>query len=106
MDDPGDVVTIPFELVRNLIVVKLKINNHGPYNFVLDTGVGYMLITEPSLIDSIGIENKRTFKIHGLGEGNDFEAYVTNPLQIDLHGVMGNNVSAAIFKQDNFGLSA
>jgi hypothetical protein len=106
MDHDGQVETIPFQLVRNLIVVKLKINNHGPYNFVLDTGVGYMLITEPSLIDSIGIVSKRPLKKQGFGEGNDFEAYVTNPLKIDLHGVVSNNVNAAIFKEDNFGLSA
>ncbi|MCC8425025.1 aspartyl protease family protein [Mucilaginibacter sp. UR6-11] len=106
LKNSGSTETIPFELVRNLIVIKLKINNQGPYNFVLDTGVGYMLITEPSLVDSIKIESKHTVTIHGFGEGGDFEAYITNPLKIDINGVTGNNVSAAIFKKDNLGLSA
>jgi hypothetical protein len=103
---PGGIETIPFELVRNLMVIKLKINNKGPYNFVLDTGVGYMLITEPSLVDSINIENKHTVTIHGFGQGSDFEAFITNPLQIDIEGLTSNNVNAALFKKDNFGLSA
>lgn len=106
MEEQGDVETIPFELVRNLIVIKLKINNRGPYNFALDTGVGYMLITEPSLVDSIDVESKRTIKIYGLGEGNDLEAYITSPLKITLNGIACNNINAAVFTKDYFGLSA
>lgn len=106
MDDPNAIESIPFDLVRNLIVVKLKINNRGPYNFALDTGVGYMLITEPSLIDSLNITSKRTVKIYGLGEGNSFDAYITSPLNIEINGVVSHNVNAAVFTKDHFGLSA
>jgi hypothetical protein len=49
----------------------------GPFNFILDTGVGLMLITEPKMIDSINIKSSRTIKISGLGEKTDFEALVT-----------------------------
>jgi hypothetical protein len=104
--DGGRTQTIPFEMVRNLIVIKVNINNKGPYNFALDTGVGYMLITEPSLVDSINIANRRTIKIAGFGEGEPLEAYVTPPLKVDIDGLISNNVSAAIFKRDAFGLSA
>ncbi|MFD2873321.1 aspartyl protease family protein [Mucilaginibacter ximonensis] len=106
MEEPGTSETIPFELVRNLIVVQLKINNQGPYNFALDTGVGYMLITEPSLVDSLNIKSTRTVKIHGLGEGKEFEAHITTPLNINLQGIVSHNVSAAVFTEDHFGLSA
>lgn len=64
-----------------------------------------MLITEPSLVDSIEVNKKRMVKIHGFGTGNDFEAYITNPLTVDIHGLVSNDVSAALFKKDNFGLS-
>jgi hypothetical protein len=67
--DGGRSKSIPFEFVRNLIVIKVNINNKGPYNFALDTGVGYMLITDPSLLDSINIPNKRSIKINGFGDG-------------------------------------
>jgi hypothetical protein len=103
--DGGRSKTIPFELVRNLMVIKVNINNKGPYNFALDTGVGYMLITDPALLDSIKIPNKRTIKINGFGEGDGFEAYLTPPLKVDIDGLISNNVSAAIFKKDAFGLS-
>jgi len=97
--------TIPFKLVRNLVVIQLKINNKGHFNFVLDTGVGFMLITEPSLADSIHIINKRTIKISGFGEGKDFEAYTTPPLKVEIPGLVSHNVTASILKKDLFNLS-
>jgi hypothetical protein len=103
--DGGRSKTIPFELVRNLIVIKVNINNKGPYNFALDTGVGFMLITDPSLLDSINIPNKRSIKINGFGDGPGFEAFLTPELKVDIDGLISNNVSAAIFKKDAFGLS-
>jgi predicted aspartyl protease len=97
--------TIPFRLVHNMVLVKVKINNQGPFNFILDTGVGLMLITEPKMVDSIKIANTRTIKITGLGEGSDFEALVTPALDIDIGGVKSNSVAAAILKKDYFNLS-
>lgn len=98
-------VTIPFKLVRNLLVIKLSINNKGPFNFILDTGVGLMIITDPKLVDSISIPNKRTLKIPGLGEGADAEAYVTSALNIQIPGLVSYDVAAAILKKDLFSLS-
>jgi hypothetical protein len=98
-------VTIPFHLVRSLMVIKLSINHKGPYNFILDTGVGLMIITDPKLADSIPIPNKRTLKIPGLGEGEDAEAYVTSPLDVEIPGLVSYDVAAAILKKDLFSLS-
>jgi hypothetical protein len=98
-------VTIPFRLVRNMVVIKLNINNTGPYNFILDTGVGIMIITEPKLVDSIVIPHKRTIKLTGLAEGEDYEALVTAPLNIQIPGINSEGVGAAILKQDLFNLS-
>lgn len=98
-------VRIPFKLIRNLVVIKLKINGKGPFNFILDTGVGLMLITEPKLVDSINLQNKRTIKMTGLGEGDEFEAYVTPALKIEIPGLTSYDVAAAILKTDHFNLS-
>jgi predicted aspartyl protease len=97
--------TFPFKVIRNLVVVKVSINNAGPYNFVLDTGVGLMIITDPSLVDSIQIPTKRTIKVSGLGDGDAYEAFVTSPLNVNVSGIVSHSVSAAIFKKDHFGLS-
>src|ERR1700744_5013367 len=99
-------VNLPFSFVRNMVIIKLKINNRGPFNFILDTGVGQMLITQPSMVDSINIASKRSVKISGFGEGEDFEAYITTPLNVEIKGLTSHYVSAAILKKDFFGLSS
>jgi len=98
-------IKIPFRLVRNMIVIKLNINDKGPFNFVLDTGVGLMIITEPDLVDSINLKSKRIVKIAGLGEGDDAEAYITSALNVQIPGLVSHDVNAAILKKDHFNLS-
>ncbi|OOQ59970.1 aspartyl protease family protein [Mucilaginibacter pedocola] len=97
--------TVPFKVIRNMVIIKLKINNNGPYNFILDTGVGFMIITDPTMVDSLHIPDRRTLKLGGLGQGDDYDAYYTNPLNIEIPGINSVGVSAAIFKKDHFGLS-
>ncbi|WP_165852061.1 aspartyl protease family protein [Mucilaginibacter terrenus] len=99
-------VKIPFRLVRNMVVVKMNINNRGPFNFVLDTGVGLMIMTDPGMIDSIDVAQKRNIKITGLGDGGDYEAYVTSSINVKMPGLHSKDVSAAILKADYFNLSS
>jgi predicted aspartyl protease len=98
-------VNIPFRMIRNMVIIKLRINDKGPFNFIMDTGAGLMIITDPLLIDSVNIPSKRTLKLSGCGEGDAFDAFITAPLKINIRGITGNNVSAAILKKDHFGLS-
>lgn len=100
-------VYVPFTFVRNLLIIKLNINNRGPYNFILDTGVGLMLITDHTLKDSLNIVRKRTIKITGLGERESYEAVVAPMIKVNIAGeLVSSDVSAAILQQDFFGLSA
>jgi predicted aspartyl protease len=96
--------TLPFRIIRNMVIVELKINGKGPFNFILDTGVGLMLITDPKLVDSINIPSKRTIKIYGVS-GENYEAYITPVLNVEMPNINSFGVSAAILKKDHFGLS-
>jgi hypothetical protein len=98
-------VTIPFRMVRNMIVIKLTINGKGPFNFILDTGVGLMIITDPSIVDSLNIIHTHIIKLRGLGQGDDLEAALSSPLDIRMHGIRSKDVGAAILKEDLLGLS-
>ena len=97
--------TIPFQLVKNLMIIPIFINGNGPYNFVLDTGVGLFLITDPKLIDTIQIANLRNIKITGFGAGNELSAYVTPSLKVQVGSVVAESIPAAILKKDIFELS-
>src|ERR1700744_858471 len=83
---------IPFRMVRNMIIIKLKINGRGPYNFIMDTGGGLMVITDPELKDSVVTTTSRTIKLMGCGDGDAYDAYVTPALYIDIPGLTSHNV--------------
>jgi len=97
---------LDFNLVKNLIVIPLYINGKGPYNFILDTGVGPLIITEPSLLDTLGLKNLRTTKIYGLGKGEEIEAFITGELNAKVKEATINNIPTAILKKDVFNLSS
>ncbi len=97
---------IPFRLVRNMLIVQLQINQHRPYNFILDTGCGIMLITDPLLLDSINFKYKKKVKVIGLGEGTDLDAWMVPELKIKIKGVESEHTSAAILATDVLDLSA
>jgi hypothetical protein len=86
-------VTMDFKMIRNMIIIKLDINGKGPYNFILDTGVGIMVITDPALIDTLNIPHKRLTKLAGLGNNDGFDAYATCPLHISMPGLTSVNVA-------------
>ncbi|RZK55687.1 MAG: peptide-binding protein [Pedobacter sp.] len=98
--------SINFEFIKNLIVIPIYINNKGPYNFILDTGAGPLIITEPTLIDTLGLKNLRSTKIRGLGQGDEIDAYITGELSVQVKEANINNIPTAILKKDIFNLSS
>jgi predicted aspartyl protease len=97
--------SLNFLLIKNLIIVPLYINGKGPFNFILDTGVNPLIITDASIIDSLNLKSLRTTKLAGLGAGNDIEAYLTTQIHVRLESATMNNMPTAILKQDIFNLS-
>jgi hypothetical protein len=96
---------IPFKLIRNLIVVPVEINGQGPFNFVLDSGVGLVLITDPLIADSLQLNFLRNIKIVGLGGDDDLDAFISEPLSLSLGRSTGNYIPSAVLKKDVFNLS-
>ena len=97
--------TLGFKMIKNLMIIPLSINGKGPFNFVLDTGVGLLLISDPKLIDSVHIKNLRSINIIGFGEGEALSAYVTPSIEVEFGNTKAKNLSAAILKRDIFELS-
>lgn len=95
-----------FRIIKNLIIIPLKINNKGPYNFVLDTGVGLLLITEPSLRDSLHLVNLRNINITGFGEGEILTASIAPSFEIEIGPNIRGTVTGAILHKDAFSLSS
>lgn len=97
---------LKFTKARGLIVVSTYLNSKGPYNFILDTGVGLTIITDPKLKDSLNLKYQRKIQVKGLGEGKDIDAYLTPFLKIEIGSTIQENASAAILDKDIFDLSS
>jgi hypothetical protein len=97
--------SVPFSLIKNLVIVPIYINGTGPFNFILDTGVSPLIITDASIIDSLGLKYLRATKIIGLGKGPEIDALITTEMSVDIGKAKIQHIPAAIFKEDLLGLS-
>lgn len=98
-------LTVPFRIIRNSVIIQVRLDDHGPYNFILDTGVGMMVITDPCIMDTLNLTRDHVLKLAGTGQGDDYDAYATRALKVGIPGLTSYGVGAAVFKEDHFGLS-
>ncbi len=98
--------SIPFEMHRNLIVVPVYINQKGPFNFILDTGVGVTLITDPSLKDSLQLKNGINISVAGMGSEADLKAFIASGISMKLGQTSANLLQVAVLSEDVFNLSS
>lgn len=97
---------ISFEYIKNLIIIPVYIDHKGPYNFILDTGVGPMIITNPKLRDSMALGDLRQVRITGFGSGEDMFADVARTDLVSIGQASAKNLMAFVLKEDVFNLSA
>lgn len=97
--------TLDFILIKNLIIIPLSINGKGPFNFILDTGVNPLIVTDLSIIDSLQLRGLKTTQLSGLGSGESIEAYLTNQLSVRVGNATMEQMPTAILKKDLFNLS-
>jgi predicted aspartyl protease len=69
-------VEIPFELHANLIVIPLRINDSDTLRFLVDTGLGATLLTDTTVVSTLGLKSIRTVELNGLGIHKSLQAHV------------------------------
>lgn len=97
---------LPFAAPRNLIIVAAYLNGRGPYNFLLDTGVGTSLLTDSRLADSLHLPHGQDYHLTGLG-GTDsgLRAYEAPGVRVSLPGVEAAALSWLVLNNDVLNLS-
>lgn len=96
---------ISFRYIRNLVIVPLYVNGKGPYNFILDTGVGPTIITDSAIAAGIDRKKLRPIKISGLGKGPELEALLSNEFSARLGRAGISYMPAAVLDEELLGLS-
>jgi PDZ domain/Aspartyl protease len=98
--------TLNFQLQRNLVVVQLRLNGAGPFNFLLDSGVGMSIITSSKLADSLRLHHGQYFRVVGMGGADTgLLAYQTDSVRVELPGVVAPQMSWLVMTEDVFNLS-
>ena len=77
-------VELRFELQRNLIVLPVRLNGHGPYFFILDTGVSTSIITDAGLRDSLNLRLGHQYLVAGVGQDAPLVAFQTDSVRVEL----------------------
>jgi len=95
-----------FELVHNLIIIPVFVNDKGPFNFILDSGVKPIIITDSSIVSPMDTTSLFLSRIRGRGIGPELKAFVITNLSIDVGDASGKKLSAVLLKEDPFHLSA
>jgi hypothetical protein len=63
---PGNIASLPFHLVQNLIIVPVVINHTGPYEFLVDTGTRFTTVN-PSLATELHLKTQASIGVEGVG---------------------------------------
>jgi len=98
--------TLSFKKSRGLIILPLYINGKGPFNFILDTGVGPLIISDTTLKDSLKLKYLRKIAIDGLGERDKLLGYSTPFLELKVGNAVCKGASGVILASAIFDLSA
>jgi len=99
-------VKLPFLLQRNLMVVSTHLNGQGPYNFVLDSGVGTAIITDPALRSLLKLRAGQVYQLVGAGEMEEpLVAYISDSVRVTMPGVVCPLMSFFVLSEDVLDLS-
>jgi predicted aspartyl protease len=82
-----NVVEVPFEVDRDLMVIRLSVNNSRPLRFVLDTGAQGTILNNSSVIDSLRLNIVGTVQVRGTGSGPMGTASVAEGVSFDIAGI-------------------
>jgi predicted aspartyl protease len=96
---------IPFQFLSNLIVVPVKLNDSDTLNFILDTGVSTIILTDPSIAAKQKMKSVRNVSITGAGEGESLSASVVLSNTIRMNGMVAYNQNIVVLEEDKLALS-
>jgi hypothetical protein len=75
-----------FKLINNLVVIPVEVNG-TKLTFLLDTGVSSTIMFSLSEIDSLELNDTKSIRLRGLGEGGSIPALKSNNNRIKIGGV-------------------
>jgi hypothetical protein len=89
---PGNVASVPFQLVnRHQIIVAVSVNHSGPYNFLLDTGT-QMTMVDPSLATQLHLATQGEAVVASVGVHSSASFAQLDQIEAGSHAVANQKV--------------
>tara|TARA_A100000171_G_scaffold51563_1_gene66283 strand:- start:1174 stop:2418 length:1245 start_codon:yes stop_codon:yes gene_type:complete len=101
LENGANRVSLSFKNESNLMIVPIKINEQGPFNFILDTGSESGMIFDKLIIGENNLVNARTIPIYASDGNKVTDLWVANDIRINFAGVHGKDQSMLVL-QSNF----
>ncbi len=94
---PGQqAVELPFRLVSNKIIVPVRVNSQGPFDFVLDTGATSALFDAPEAAESLDVEIVGRAMVAGAGNEGPKPIDLARNVTFDVGGMTLTGAQLAI----------
>ena len=84
-------MTLPIELVNNLVIIKVQINASDTLKFLLDTGVKTSVLTELFPDQKLNLDYQGYVNILGLGGQDTIKAKLSPNNKIQIEDIEGTN---------------
>lgn len=98
-------ISIPFKVYSNLIVVRMTIDESDTLNFVVDTGVSSVIVTDPKIGEQLGCDYVRAVTITGAGEEEPLLGNISIGHAVQVGGVKAYNQNIIVLSEDVLHLS-
>ena len=99
--DDREYVELSFREESNLIVVPIKLNGEGPFNFILDTGSESGMIFDRWVIGENNLVNARKIPIYAKDGGKITDLLVANGINVEMTGISGSDQSMLVLKNND-----
>lgn len=101
LNDGRKKVELSFRNESNLMIVPIKINGKGPFNFILDTGSESGMIFDKMIIGENNLVNARTIPVFAPNGNKITDIWIASNIDVDISGVTGADQSMFVL-QENF----
>jgi len=92
---------MPFKQHNNLVIIPLVFNKTDTLNFILDTGVKYMLLTDNTIAEKFNLPKQRELEIFGADRKYPLKAYVSNIEEVSWgHQVRATKQGLIVLEED------
>jgi hypothetical protein len=93
-------ITLPFELKNQLIILPVKVNGAGPFNFILDSGSRNTFLLQPKLKDSLQLQPSGQLFVLGAGLKDTVVADIIRQVTLESGSLVGKFQSILVLNRE------